>query len=335
MIGAGLIVSPISIAVIILALIYAFMNGLNDSSGIVATMISSRAMAPRAALTMTAVAEFLGPFIFGIAVARTIGKGLVSADVINTQVILAAMLSAVLWIFFTSSLGLPSSSSHALIGGLIGAVAMGAGWQAIQVAGLEKILIFLFVSPVIAFGIGFIILKIVVKICQDASPRINQTFKRIQIFTVIVMGLSHSSNDAPKTMGMITLALITEKYLNAFVVPVWVIFIAALAVAAGTAVGGQKLIRTVGRKFYKIEPIDAFCTQLSSAVVVLTASLTGGPVSTSHVISSTIMGIGAAERPNKVRWGVAREIATAWLLTIPSAALIAAGLYWVISRIIP
>jgi PiT family inorganic phosphate transporter len=325
-------VSPILVAVILLALIYAFMNGLNDSSGIVATMISSRAMAPRAALTMTAAAEFLGPFIFGIAVARTIGKGIVSADAINTHVILATMLSAVLWIFLTSSLGLPSSSSHALIGGLVGAVTMGAGWHAIQGTGLEKILVFLFVSPVIAFGIGYIILKIVVKLCQDASPRINQSFKRLQIFTVIVLGLSHGSNDAPKTMGMITLALITEKYLSGFVVPVWVIFIAALAIAAGTAVGAQKLIHTVGRKFYKIEPLDAFCTQLSSAIVVLTASLTGGPVSTSHVISSTIMGIGAAERPNKVRWTIVREILTAWFLTIPASALLATIIYLLLNK---
>jgi PiT family inorganic phosphate transporter len=325
-------VSPILVAVILLALIYAFMNGLNDSSGIVATMISSRAMAPRAALTMTSVAEFLGPFIFGIEVARTIGKGIVSADAINTHVILATMLSAVLWIFLTSSLGLPSSSSHALIGGLVGAVTMGAGWHAIQGTGLEKILVFLFISPVIAFGIGYIILKIVVKLCQDASPRINQSFKRLQIFTVIVLGLSHGSNDAPKTMGMITLALITEKYLSGFVVPVWVIFIAALAIAAGTAVGAQKLIRTVGRKFYKIEPLDAFCTQLSSAIVVLTASLTGGPVSTSHVISSTIMGIGAAERPNKVRWTIVREILTAWFLTIPASALLATIIYLLLNK---
>jgi PiT family inorganic phosphate transporter len=182
---------------------------------------------------------------------------------------------------------------------------------------------------------GFIILKIVMRLCQDASPRINQTFKRIQVFTVIALGLSHGSNDAPKTMGMITLALITEKYLNAFVVPVWVIFIAAFAIAAGTAVGGQRLIRTVGRKFYKIEPLDAFCTQLSSAIVVLTASLTGGPVSTSHVISSTIMGVGAAERPNKVRWTIVQEIITAWLLTIPATALLAALIYLLLNRFVP
>jgi PiT family inorganic phosphate transporter len=328
-------VSAVIVTVIILAILYAFMNGLNDSSGIVATMISSRAMAPRAALAMTAIAEFLGPFIFGIAVAKTIGKGVVSAAAINTHVILAAMLTAVLWIMFTSFLGLPSSSSHALIGGLIGAVVMGAGWQAIQMGGLGKILIFLFVSPVVGFGIGYIVLKTVMRVCQDSSPRINQTFKRIQIFTVIALGLSHSSNDAPKTMGMITLALITEKYLNAFIVPIWVIFISAFAIAAGTAVGGQRLIRTVGRKFYKIEPIDAFCAQLSSTVVVLTASLTGGPVSTSHVNSSTIMGVGAAERPNKVRWTIVQEIITAWILTIPAAALLAAVIYQLLNRFVP
>ncbi len=324
--------SPITVGVIILALVYAFMNGLNDSSGIVATMISSRAMSPRSALAMTAVAEFLGPYIFGISVASTIGKGVVSAIAINAHVILAAMLSAVLWILLTSSLGLPSSSSHALIGGLIGGVTMGVGWQAIQVSGLGKILIFLFVSPIIGFGIGFIILKIVMRLCQDSSPGINLTLKRLQVFTVIALGLSHGSNDAPKTMGMITLALITEKYLNAFVVPVWVIFIAALAISAGTAVGAQRLIRTVGRKFYKIEPIDAFCAQLSSSIVVLTASLTGGPVSTSHINSSAIMGVGAAERPNKVRWNIVQEIITAWLLTIPAAALLAAFIYLVLNR---
>lgn len=324
--------SAVIVSVIILAVVYAFMNGLNDLSGIVATMISSRAMAPRAALALTAVAEFLGPFIFGIAVARTIGRGVVNATAINTHVILAAMLTAVLWIMLTSILGLPSSSSHALIGGLTGAVIMGAGWQALQLGGLGKILIFLFISPVIGFGMGFIILKVFIRLSQESSPRINQTFKHIQIFTVIALGLSHGSNDAPKTMGMITLALITEKYLNAFIVPVWVIFVAAFAIAAGTAVGGQRLIRTVGRKFYKIEPIDAFSTQLSSAIVVLTASLTGGPVSTSHVISSTIMGVGAAERPNKVRWTIVQEIITAWILTIPTTALLSALIYLLLNK---
>jgi PiT family inorganic phosphate transporter len=325
-------VSPTIIAVVLLALLYAFLNGVNDSSSIVATMISSRAFSPRAARGMTTMAEFLGPFIFGIAVAKTIGKGVVNADAITTTVILAAMLGAVSWSLLTWYLGLPSSSSHALIGGLIGAVSMHAGWQAIQVPGLEKVLIPLFLAPVIGFGIGFFILRIFMRLYWDASPSINADFKRFQILTVIVLGLSHGSNDAPKAMGVITLALITEKILNAFVVPTWVILICALAIAAGTALGGQRLVRTVGGRFFKIEPIDAFSSQLASALVIVTASLTGGPVSATQVISSSIMGVGASERPNKVRWKIAQDIGTAWLLTIPATALVAALFYKLLTR---
>jgi PiT family inorganic phosphate transporter len=325
-------VSPIIIAIVILALVYAFLNGRNDSSSIVATMISSRSLSPRTALFITAVAEFLGPFIFGIAVAKTIGHGIVQAETISTTVILAAMLSAVAWSLLTGYLGLPSSSSHALVGGLIGAVVMGAGWQAIQISGLEKTLIPLFVAPVIGFGIGFIVLRIVMRLSWDAAPSINENFKRNQIFTVIALALSHGSNDAPKAMGIITLALITEKYLNTFVVPTWVILTCALAISAGTAVGAQKLVRTVGAKFYKIAPMDAFSAQLASAIVVMTASLTGGPVSASQVISTAIMGVGAAERPNKVRWKIAEDIGMTWLLTIPATALLAALVYKLLTR---
>jgi len=325
-------VSPIIIAIVILALLYAFLNGVNDSSSIVATMISSRALSPRAALGLTAVAEFLGPFIFGIAVAKTIGHGIVLPEAISSSVILAAMLAAVSWNLLTGYLGLPSSSSHALIGGLIGAVSMGAGWRAIQVSGLEKTLIPLFIAPLFGFVIGFIVLRIIIRLSWEASPSINESFRRNQIFTVIALGLSHGSNDAPKAMGVITLALITEKYLNTFIVPTWVILLCALAIAAGTAVGGERLIRTVGGRFYKIEPIDAFSTQLASAIVVMTASLTGGPVSASQVISSAIMGVGTAERPNKVRWKIAQDIGTAWLLTIPATALVAALIYKLLTR---
>jgi inorganic phosphate transporter, PiT family len=325
-------VSPIIIAIVILALVYAFLNGRNDSSSIVATMIASRALSPRPALLLTAGAEFLGPFIFGIAVAKTIGHGLIEPAAINTTVILAAMLSAVVWNLLTGTLGLPSSSSHALVGGLIGAVGMGAGWKAIEISGLEKILIPLFAAPIIGFAVGFIILRIIIRLSWEASPSINENFKRNQIFTVIALGLSHGSNDGPKAMGVITLALITEKYLNTFVVPTWVILVCALAMATGTAIGGNSLIRTVGGKFYKIAPMDAFATQLGSALVVMIASLTGGPVSASQVISSAIMGVGAAERPNKVRWKIARDIGTAWILTIPATALLAMLAYKLLTR---
>jgi PiT family inorganic phosphate transporter len=325
-------VSFILIAVILLALLYSFLNGLNDSSSIVATMISSRAYSPQVALGITAVAEFLGPFIFGVAVAKSIGQGIVQAQAIITPVILAAMLAAVSWNLVTGYLGLPSSSSHALMGGLIGAVSIQAGWQVIQVPGLERTLIPLFVSPLVGFLIGFIVLRFLMRIYWNASPSINANFKRYQIFTVIALGLSHGSNDAPKAMGMITLALITEKHLTGFIIPTWVILICALAIASGTAVGGRKLIRTVGRKFYKITPMDAFGAQLSSALIVLAASLTGGPVSATQVISSAIMGVGSAVRPNKVRWNIAQEIGLAWLITIPATALIAALIYKLLSR---
>ena len=322
------------IVVIVLALVFDFLNGIHDSSNVVATMISSRSLSPRVALGMTAVAEFLGPFIFGVAVAETIG-GIVDADAISLQVLMAALGSAILWNLLTWYLGFPSSSSHALVGGLIGAVLVGAGWQAINLDEFEKILIALFTSPFIGFIFGFILLRIIMILCWNATPRVNWIFKRGQIFTALALALSHGANDAQKTMGLISLALVIAGYSATLVVPEWVIFLCASMIALGTAMGGWKLIRTLGGKFYKIRPVDGFSSQLASATVILGASLVGGPVSTTQVVSSSIMGVGAAERVNKVRWGVAQEIATAWLLTIPATALVAAGLYWVIIQFIP
>jgi PiT family inorganic phosphate transporter len=196
-------------------------------------------------------------------------------------------------------------------------------------------LIALFVSPIVGFVIGFIILRIILLLCWKATPRVSVFFKRGQIITALALALSHGTNDAQKTMGIITLALVTGGYLKVFGVPVWVIVICAGMIALGTSVGGWKLIRTLGGKFYKIRPVHGFATQLASAIVITGASLVGGPVSTTQVVSSAIMGVGAAERVNKVRWGVAQEIAMAWLLTIPATALVAAGMYWVLIRVIP
>jgi PiT family inorganic phosphate transporter len=326
--------SPLIIAVIVLALAFDFLNGIHDSSNVVATMISSRALSPRVALTMTAIAEFSGPFIFGVAVANTIGNEVVIAEAISIQVLLAALISAILWNLLTWYLGFPSSSSHAMIGGFMGAVVMGAGWQAIKLQGLEKILIALFTSPIIGFVFGFIILRLIFLLSWNATPRINSLFKRSQIVTALALALSHGANDAQKTMGLITLALVIGGTIDKFAVPIWVIVLCAGMIALGTAVGGWKLIRTLGGKFYKIRPVDGLATQLTSAIVILGASLVGGPVSTTQVVSSAIMGVGAAERMNKVRWGVAQEIATAWLLTIPATALVGAGMYWVIIQFI-
>ena len=326
--------SLIIIAVIVLALIFDFLNGIHDSSNVVATMISSRALSPRVALAMTAVANFFGPFIFGVAVANTIGHEVVVATAINTLVLLAALISAILWNLLTWYIGFPSSSSHALFGGFIGAVVMDAGWQAIQMPGIEKIMIALFASPIIGFAFGYLLLRLILILSWKAGPGINRLFKRGQVFTALALALSHGTNDAQKTMGIITLALVTGGYLQVFAVPTWVIILCAAMIALGTAVGGQKLIKTLGGKFYKIRPVDGFAAQMASALVILSASLVGGPVSTTQVVSSAIMGVGAAERVNKVRWGVAQEIATAWFLTIPATALVAAGIYWVLAQVI-
>jgi inorganic phosphate transporter, PiT family len=323
--------TAIVIVVIILALAFDFLNGIHDSSNVVATMISSRAFSPRVALGVTAVAEFSGPFLFGVAVANTIGHEIVTAESISTHVLVAALISAILWNLLTWYLGFPSSSSHALIGGLIGAVMMAAGWQAIQIPGLQKILIALFTSPIIGFVIGFIVLRVIYILSWKATPRINGLFKRSQMITGLTLALSHGANDAQKTMGIITLALVTGGYLKEFAVPLWVIVICAGMIALGTAVGGWRLIRTLGGKFFKIRPVDGFASQLAAAAVILGASLVGGPVSTTQVVSSSIMGVGAAERINKVRWGVAQEIAIAWVLTIPASALVGAGIYWLVS----
>ena len=326
--------SAVLIAVIVLGVLFDFLNGIHDSSNVVATMISSRAFSPQVALGVTALAEFSGPFIFGVAVAKTIGNGIVASTLISTEVILVALVSAILWDLLTWYLGFPSSSSHALIGGLLGAVVMAAGWNAIELPGLEKTLISLFSSPIIGFAVGFVFIRLILLLSWKASPRVNAFFKRSQILTGITLALSHGANDAQKTMGVITLALVTSGYIKDFAVPKWVVLLCASMIALGTSIGGWRLIRTLGGKIYKIRPVDGFASQLSSAIVILGNSLLGGPVSTTQVVSSAILGVGAGERANKVRWGVAQEIAMAWLFTIPATALFAAGLYWVISQFI-
>ena len=320
------------IVVIVLALAFDFLNGIRDASNVVATMISSRAFSPRVALGVTAVAEFSGPFLFGVAVAKTIGHEIVAAETISPLVLVAALASAIVWNLLTWYLGFPSSSSHALIGGLIGSVSMAAGFQAIQMAGIEKILLTLFTSPIIGFVVGFLVLRLIYILAWNATPRVNAFFKRSQMITGVALALSHGANDAQKSMGIITLALVIGGYLQEFTVPLWVIVMCAGMIAFGTSVGGWSLIRTLGGKFFKIRPVDGFAVQVASASVILTASLIGGPVSTTQVVSSAIMGVGAAERANKVRWHVAQEIITAWVLTIPASAAVGAGVYWLISK---
>ncbi|HQV27057.1 MAG TPA: inorganic phosphate transporter [Thermoflexales bacterium] len=320
----------IIIILVILALAFDLLNGIHDSSNIVATMISSRAFSPQIALGITAICEFSGPFIFGVAVAKTIGSEIITADAISLEVLIAALSGAILWNVLTWFLGIPSSSSHAIVGGLLGAVLVGAGAQAVQLQGIGKVLIALFTSPIIGLVFGFVITKLVYVLIARASLGINTVFKRGQIVTAMALALSHGANDAQKSMGIITLALVIGGYLQSFEVPLWVVFACSFMIALGTSLGGWRLIRTLGGKFYKIRPIDGFSAQMASAIVILGNSLLGGPVSTTQVVSSAIMGVGAAERVNKVRWGVASEILIAWFLTIPATGLVSAGIYLLI-----
>lgn len=321
--------------VIALALIFDFLNGMRDASNIVATMISSRAFSPRTALGIAAVAEFFGPFLFGVTVARTIGDEIVQSDVLTLNVIASALAGAIIWNLVTWYFGIPGSSSHALIGGMVGAVMIAVGIEAIKFAGLNKVLIALFVIPVVGFVGGFVVTRIIYFLVRAASPRVNELFKRGQWGTALVMAFGQGTNDAQKTMGIIALSLVIGGALPTFQVPFWVVAVSAAAIAIGTSLGGWRLIRTLGGKFYKIRPLHSFSTQLSSAVVILSASLFGMPVSASQVVSSSIIGVGSAERASKVRWSVAEEIIMAWLITIPASGLLAAGIYWSLTKIMP
>jgi PiT family inorganic phosphate transporter len=322
------------IVLLVLALIFDFLNGFIGSSSIVATVISSRAMSPRKALAMTAAGEFVGPFLFGVAVATTLGYELVDLAAMNRVAIFAALCAAILWSLFTWYFGLPSSTSHALVGGLVGAALAAGGPSALYLAGLQKVVIALFLSPLLGMLFGYLALKILYFLLRGATPSVNTLFKRLQIVTALVLALSHSSNDAQKAMGVIAMGMVATGYAAQFYVPWWSIALCACAIALGTAVGGWRLIKTLGAKFYKIRPVHAFGSQLTSAVVILGAGLLGGPVSSTHVISSAIVGAGAADRISKVRWNAVRDMGLAWLLTIPLSALLAVGVYQIVSRFV-
>jgi PiT family inorganic phosphate transporter len=318
------------IVFIAIALIFDFLNGIHDSSNIVATMISSRAFKPQVALGVTALAEFLGPLFFGVAVATKVGDDLVSSQMLTMETIVAALVGAIVWNLLTWMLGIPSSSSHALVGGLIGAVVIGAGAEAVKWTGLLDVLAALFFSPILGFGIGFFLTRIIYFLARNSSPKINLWFSRSQAVTSVSLALSHGANDAQKTMGVITLGLVIMGQIDSFHVPQWVVLSSASAIALGTAFGGWRLIKTLGGKFYKIRPVHSFSSQLTSSAVIIGASLLGGPVSTTQVVSSAIMGVGASERWGKVRWVVAKDILVAWLVTIPATAVISGAIFWAI-----
>jgi len=316
------------VILILLALFYAFLNGYRDSSSILAGVIASRAMHPRAALYLAGVAEFVAPFLFGVAVARTVATGLVEPTAITLSTLVVAMLAALAWMLFAWWRGIPSSSSHALIGGLLGAALVAGGIQALKIGSLYKVLLPLFLAPPLGLVVGFLVMHIFLLVFGNASPRINNLFRRMQIVTMVALALSHSSNDAQKSIGIITLGLVLSGRLHAFSVPIGVVAACAAAIAFGASRGDWRLIRTLGGKIYRIRPVNALASQASSAGVIFTAAVAGAPVSTSQVISMALMGAGAAERVNKVRWHIGREMLVTWGFTIPATIGTAILIYW-------
>lgn len=318
------VLSPDAMILVLIALPFGFFNGLHDSSNVVATVISTRALSPRRALWMAALANGFGPLVFGVAVATTIGDEVVASEAVTLPVVYAALLAAILWNIITLVFGIPSSTSHALIGGIMGAVWAGFGFDHLEPVGLSKVMIALFFSPVIGMVAGYYIVKLSMFLARGATPHINIWFQRGQLLTAATLAMSHGSNDAQKTMGIITLGLVATGDLETFTVPLWVILASAGAIGLGTLFGGWSLIRTLGGKFYRVRPIHGFSAQTASSGVILGAALLGGPVSTTHVVSSAIVGAGSAERVQKVRWGVVNNIFYSWLLTIPAAGILGA-----------
>lgn len=321
--------------VIGLALLFDFINGFHDTANAIATSVSTRALHPSHAIIMAAVLNFAGA-MYSTGVAKTIGADIVkSAQHVDEHIIIAALIGAVLWNILTWWLALPSSSSHALVGGIIGAVLVSVGPDGLNFYGIGKIVLSLILSPLIAIVTGCCVMTLLFQVFGRFSPSaVNGKFKKMQVLSAAMMAFSHGSNDAQKSMGIITLALLAGGYIEVFEVPTFVKLLAATAMACGTAVGGWRIIKTIGGKIFKLEPISGFAADLNSSFVIFSATLLHLPVSTTHVVSGSIMGVGTAKRLSAVRWGVAQQMVAAWVMTIPSTAIIGALAYKVIRMFI-
>lgn len=319
------------ILVIAAALVFDYVNGFHDTANAIATCISTRALSVKAAIIMAAGLNFAGAMI-STKVASTIGKGIVDPANVTQMVVLAGIVGAIIWDLITWYYGLPSSSSHAIIGGLMGAVIAHAGMATLHWKGLEKIILALVLSPIVGTTLGFFFMVGMMWCFRNSSPySLNKRFRRMQILSAAVMAFSHGTADAQKSMGVITLALVSYGYLSTFQVPPWVMIICAVAMALGTAAGGWRIIKTVGRDFVKLQPVHGFCVETASAGVILGAAAFGLPTSTTHVITSAILGVGLSKRMSAVNWAIAYRILTAWVLTIPASAFVAFVTYMVLS----
>jgi PiT family inorganic phosphate transporter len=338
----------LAVFTVIVVLLFDYTNGFHDAANIVATVIASRAMTPVQAVLIVGLFEFLGPLLGGTAVANTIGSFVDLSDlqaIVALPILLCGLLGAIVWNLFTWWRGIPSSSSHALVGGLAGAVVVSVGadhvawgftelFQHGRLTGVTKVLLALVLSPIAGFWCGFAIHRSMVFLLRGAKPAINRDLRRAQFLTAAGLAFSHGANDAQKSMGILTLVLLLGGFIDKFAVPFWVMLACATSIALGMMSGGWRIVRTLGFAIYKVRPLHALDSQLTSAGVIFAASMFGAPVSTTHVVATSIMGIGASERPKAVRWIKAREIAVTWVVTIPGAALVAVVLYG-LARLLP
>ena len=322
------------VVVIVVGLAFDFTNGFHDTANYVATWVGTRALSPRAAVLVSAAANLAGAFVT-TAVAKTVGKGIIDTGLATDQIVLAALLGAIVWNLLTWWLGLPSSSTHALIGGLVGAALVHSGSKGVQWHGIwAKVILPGAASPVIGFFAAFALLVLIYRIFHRLTPGVaNRGFRLGQLASGTWVAFTHGANDAQKTMGVVALALYTHGSISTFYVPTWVKIGAGLTIAAGTYAGGWRIIRTLGQRIYKMSPEHGFAAQIAAGSTLYAGTHFGFPISTTHVVTGSVMGAGATRRFSAVRWGIAGNIVVAWLLTLPAAALVAAGMYWPVTWI--
>ncbi|MFH1663520.1 MAG: inorganic phosphate transporter [archaeon] len=321
---------------VFLALVFDFGNGLNDAANAISTVVATRVLSLRSAVLLSAFFNFAAAFFFSVAVATTIGKGLIHPEAVTTVIVLSGLIGSILWVYASSFIGIPVSASHALIGGFVGSALIGAGFNSLILSGIIPVFAFIFVAPILGAIGSFLFSSLVLKIVRNAPPgKVNNYFKKLQLISVSVYSLGHGTNDAQKTMGLISILLFSGGFLGSeFFVPWWVIIASYTTIALGTIAGGWKVVKTMGTKITKLRPVNGFCAETSGAAVILGSTFFGIPVSTTHVISGSIMGVGISKRLSAVRWQIARNIVWAWILTIPVTALIGAMSYLILNPLV-
>jgi inorganic phosphate transporter, PiT family len=319
------------VGIVLTALIFDFLNGFHDAANSIATVVSTRVLSPGQAVAWAAFFNFIAAFGFGVGVAKTVGSGMIDISAVDSKVIFAGLLGAIAWNLITWYFGLPTSSSHALIGGYAGSAVAKAGMGVIIVSGWTTTLVFTVLSPIIGMVLGLSLMASMHWIFRGTAPsRVDGYFRRLQLLSAALFSLGHGTNDAQKTMGIISGVLFTAGYLSTFDIPFWVVLLAHAAIGLGTLSGGWRIVRTMGQKITALRPVGGFCAETAGAVSIIGAAIGGIPVSTTHTITGAIIGVGATRRITAVKWGVTRRIIWAWIITIPAAASIAAFSYWVI-----